>query len=60
MKKELSVTITKKSDGKIEYCFIDNESGDMTVRYVYPDWTYEQRYSVLGGELNAYGELIAE
>lgn len=60
MEKELSVTIAKKKDGRVEYCFIDNESGDMTVRFIDPDWTYEQKYSVLGSELNAYGKLIEE
>ena len=63
MRKEISVTITPKSDVELEYIFIDNESGDVNtvnVNTIKQSTTSTACMVDLGRELYSWGMLLLD
>ena len=63
MRREISVTITPKSETELEYIFIDNESGDVktiNVNTIKQSTTSTACIVDLGKELYSWGMLLLD
>lgn len=60
MSREISVTITAKGNHEADYCFIDNESGDMRVISISLNTPVAERRLKLGEEIESWGMITMD